>query len=157
MINASNSNVKPLSQPRELGGLHHQPAHVALHKATERTVRVGRLIRMLMMQAMDRHPAGWRVLDATYAQDDESPLQPFGANQPTVGEQAMIAEIDSKGAEDKQSAERQDRPTPGEEPGHQREKCQQVIADAPSPPGCRLARSHRTPRSSGTMRRVGCR
>src|SRR5678809_1387541 len=47
---------------------------------------------MLMVQAVDRYPAGWRILDAAHAQDDEGPLQPFGTNQPTVGEQAMIAD-----------------------------------------------------------------
>jgi hypothetical protein len=106
-------------QPRELGGLHHQPAHVAPHKATAWTVRVGRLIRMLMMQAMDRYPTGRRVLDAAYAQDDEGPLQPFGANQPTVGEQAMIAEIDAKGAEDK-PIRRAPGPSPPSPPGSRR-------------------------------------
>jgi hypothetical protein len=36
----------------------------------------------------------------------------------------MIAEIDAKGAEDKQPGEQLDNPAPGEEPGHQGEKCQ---------------------------------
>ena len=44
----------------------------------------------------------------------------------------MIAEIDAKGAEDKQSGERENHPTPGKKPRHYREKCQQVKPDDPA-------------------------
>jgi len=52
-----------------------KPAHVAPEKARARAMRVARLIRMLMVHAVDRNPLHWGALTAAGAQERQAVFQ----------------------------------------------------------------------------------
>ena len=60
---------------------------------------VARLIRMLMVHAVDRNPLHWGALTAAGAQERQAVFQPSWADKSPVRQQAMIADIDAEHAE----------------------------------------------------------
>src|SRR5262249_39836266 len=73
---------------------------------------------VLMVHAMDRHPAHRRALPAARAQEAQRMLQPARTGEAAMREQAMIADIDSERPEEVEPAERPGHPRPAEQPGH---------------------------------------
>src|SRR3954463_8616620 len=91
-------------------------------EARKRTMRVGLIVGVLMVPAMNAHPTGRRVLDTAQTQNGEGVLQPFGAGEASVSEQAMEAQADAERAKDIETQECHYQTGPTEEPGH---KCKQ--------------------------------
>ena len=76
------------------------PADMCPEEASKRTMRVRLFVGVLMMPAMNAHPTGRRVLDTAQTENGERVLQPFGADEASVGEQAMEAQADAERAKD---------------------------------------------------------
>ena len=98
-------------------------------KLDQRTVGILALVRVLMMPAMHRHPAGRGVLEAADAEDREAMLEPRWNHQPTVREQAMVAKIDAERAEHIEPGDGEEHAGPAEEPRQERKQRDQVIED----------------------------
>jgi len=96
------------------------------HKAGKRTMRVRLFVGVLVVLPMNADPAGWGVLDTAQAQNSEEVLQPFGASEASVGEQAMVAQTNAERAEDIEAKECRCQAGPTEEPGHERKQGDQV-------------------------------
>src|SRR6185369_16138265 len=77
------------AKPRQILILHQEPAHMAPEESGERAVGILLLVGVLMMPAMDRDPAGGRILQTADAQDRQAMLQPFRAVEAAMGEQAV--------------------------------------------------------------------
>src|SRR4029077_4392487 len=117
------------AKPRQILVLDQEPSHMAPEEAGQRAVGILLLIGVLMMPAMDRHPAGGGILQAADAQDREAMLEPFRAIEAAMGEQAVIAEVDAQGSEDITAGNRQRDPGPAEEPGQEGQQGDKMIAD----------------------------
>ena len=91
-------------------------------------MRVGPLIGAVMVQAMGGHPPGGRILETANRDDRKSVLKPQRTAKAAVAEQSMITEVDPGSTEDIDPDHRQRDAGPAEEPGIERQQCQQVIA-----------------------------
>jgi len=69
-------------------------------KLTSGLVRIGLLVGMLMMPAVNRDPARRRVLHAANAEHGKNPRSSHFGQRVRDGEEAMIAKIDPEHAED---------------------------------------------------------
>ena len=67
------------AEPVQLAVLDQDPAHVAPEEIDQRAVRVGLLVGVLVVPAMDGDPARRRVLQAADAENRERVFQPFRA------------------------------------------------------------------------------
>jgi hypothetical protein len=90
---------------------------------------IGRVIGVLMVSAMDRHPARRRVLHATYGENDQDMLEPLRAFEAAVGEQPVVAEVDPEDAEEIIAKNEKNDARPTEEPRQKGEHGDQVIND----------------------------
>src|SRR4051794_27146865 len=85
--------------PFEPAILEDQPAQVPPGETHERAMWIGSRVGVLMMHAMDGHPAGGRVLQRTDTEERKAVLQPFRTSKAAVGEQAMVSDVDPERAE----------------------------------------------------------
>src|SRR5262245_30447036 len=152
------------SESVELAVLDHDPAHVRPEEIDQRTVRVGLLVGVLVVPAMDRDPACRGVLQTAESEDGERVLEPFRAAETPVRQQAVIAEVDAENAEDVVAHDEEGHAGPTEEPRHERKQREQMIADqeyggepddAPDAHGGRQRQPPRTQRCRADANRLG--
>jgi len=107
-----------------------------------------------MMPAMNAHPTGRRVLDTAQTENGERVLQPFGADEASVGEQAMEAQADAERAKDIKPEKCHHQAGPTKEPGHkckqgrQVDRCNRRRIDLDQPERLRELRNERLPPGS---------
>src|SRR5262249_51819364 len=101
----------------EVGVATHQPVHVAPEEADERAVRVGLLVGVLVMPAIDSDPAGRRVLQAADAEDGETVFEPARGLETAMRQQPVITEVDAERAEDVEPGDAYGDAGPVEQPG----------------------------------------
>ncbi|OIQ64676.1 hypothetical protein GALL_537720 [mine drainage metagenome] len=111
----------------EVGIFQKQPAHVRPEQVDQRRVRVGSLIRTVMVHTMRRHPSGGRVLNAADRDDCKGMLKPERALEAPVSEQPVVAKIHSESAEEVDSGYHERHASRAVEPGEECQQCQQVV------------------------------
>ena len=91
-------------------------------EADQRAVRIGPLVGVLMMHPVDCNPASRRALQRANPQNCEPVLEPFRAAETAMGEQPVVADVDSHGTENVIAQEHEHQSGPCEQPGHQRQR-----------------------------------
>jgi hypothetical protein len=89
-------------------------------------MRVLLFVGVFMVLPMYADPASWGVLGTAQAQDSEEVLQPFGASEASVSEQAMEAQTNAKRTENIEAEQCRCQAGPTEEPGYERKQGDQV-------------------------------
>jgi hypothetical protein len=79
-----------------------------------------------MVLTMDRDPASRAFLEAADAEVRERHLEPLGAAEGAVCEQAVEPDVHAERAEDVKTQEARDEPRPGEQGGNEREEREEV-------------------------------
>ena len=93
----------------------HQPTAMTPQEVHQRTVRIGSIVGVLVMDAVHRNPAGGGVLHGADAQDRERVFQPLRTGETLMGEQSVIAKVDPQRAEHVEAKNREHDARPTEE------------------------------------------
>lgn len=72
------------------------PPDVPVKKAYQRRMRIARVVRLLVMTTMYRHPPGRAALQGRSASPRQHAPQPPPAHKASVRQQAMIADADAQ-------------------------------------------------------------
>jgi hypothetical protein len=90
-------------------------------------MRIGLFVGVLMVPAVDRNPAGRRILQAAEAEHGEEMLEAFRALESAMRQEPVITKIDAEDAEDEIAGNQQRDTGPTEKPGKEREQGAKVI------------------------------
>lgn len=102
---------------RELPVFKHQPSKMSPEECHQRTVRIGLMVGVLVMNSVHRHPTCRGVLHGAHTQKGQQSLEPLRCRHATVGEHAVVADVDTQCSEDIQTQDAQGDSRPTEEPG----------------------------------------
>jgi hypothetical protein len=106
--------------------LHQQPAHVPPEEPGQRGVGIGLLIRLLVVHAVDRDPAGGRILERADAKDGQRVLEPLRAGEALMREEAVVSDRDAEHAEEKVAGDGGGHSGPTKKPGQEGEQRRRV-------------------------------
>ncbi len=91
------------------------PTHVRPPFAVARRMRIARLVRVSMVEAMNRNPEDGTALERHCAENSEQVFQPLRGLVRSMGQQAVVSHPNAEAASDPPQEQRQDETFPAEE------------------------------------------
>ena len=79
----------------EFSVLEHQPTEVSPEESDQWAMRIGLMVRMLMVDPVHGDPASRSVLHRANAEQGQRVLEPLRSVHPSVGQKAMVADVDT--------------------------------------------------------------
>ena len=110
----------------EISVLKHQPTEVSPEERDQGAVRIGLMVRVLMMDPVHGDPTSWSVLHRADAEQGQGVFEPLRCVHPSVGQESMVTDVDPQGSEDIEPEDAQSQTGPTEEPRDKRQAGQQV-------------------------------
>jgi len=110
----------------EIAMPHQEPPDVSPEEPGQGAVGIGAMIRLPVVETVDRDPAGGRPLQRAHPEDRQRALEPRRADESAVREEAVVAHRDPQHAEKEVAADGRDGREPSETPGKQRQQGQRV-------------------------------
>ncbi len=83
------------------------PANMSPKQVDQRRMRIGLLVTVLVVHAVNGNPASRAILQIAHAQRGQRMFKPFWAAESPVGQQAVISDRNAHHSEHKMSQDRQ--------------------------------------------------